>query len=71
MIDYQYYEHVMIMSCDNDICDEQSVFIGTFKESIAEAKEEGWKVFKKNTDEWGHICPFCRLRLDDATEVFK
>lgn len=71
MTEYDNYCHEMTMQCDNKDCWEESVFIGSFRECIIEAKEEGWRIYKNEDDEWCHICPFCKNKNNGATTVFR
>lgn len=65
--DYDNVSHEMHMECDG--CAEDSKFIGTFKECVFEAKEEGWRIFKYEDDTWGHLCPLC-VHGEKAESVF-
>lgn len=31
-----------------------------FGAMIASLKDDGWKVYKSDTEEWRHLCPDCR-----------
>lgn len=45
------------ITCDR--CeDDESFGTDTFSETVAWAREQGWKVFK-NGDGWQHRCPKC------------
>lgn len=62
----------MILSCDNDSCNEESTFYGAWPECINESREEGWKAWREHsTGAWFHHCPTCKNAGADATEVFR
>lgn len=59
MVEYDKIFHQMDMFCDEDTCNESSTFYGEWHECIRESKEEGWRSFKNDNDEWQNKCPFC------------
>jgi len=59
MIDYNNDESTMIMECDGYDCDKDLEMDGDFVECIQEAKDNGWRLFKTEDEEWEHYCPRC------------
>lgn len=47
----------MEMTCDMPGCKVTDYFDGDFRECIRQAKENGWRLFKTDSDEWEHYCP--------------
>lgn len=46
--------------CDN--CSEEFSIAGSFKEVWECAKQDGWRSYKNDEDEWQHKCPECMGR---------
>lgn len=55
MIEYDNEMEQMEMACDEDYCDTDTLFNGSWSDCIEWAKENGWKIIKRN-GEWKHIC---------------
>lgn len=68
---YDRNDGTMIYECDNDGCNEQSTFYGSFSEAVVEAKQEGWRAYKVDED-WHHECPLCvhKGKNTDPREIF-
>ena len=52
---------IRIINCS--FCDNvsQAIHGAEFQAAIADWKDEGWRMFKKDDNpEWQHICPICR-----------
>lgn len=48
----------VIFSCD--ICGEEyEVYDRDFRAAWEDAKDDGWRCFKNDDDEWEHRCPEC------------
>lgn len=45
--------------CDAIGCEETFEAAGLFKDVWACAKDDGWRSFKNEDDEWEHRCPEC------------
>lgn len=48
----------VVFECDE--CSEEYVASGEWRDVWESAKEEGWRAFKDDNDEWHHRCPECR-----------
>lgn len=57
MIDYQEKFETMTIECEK--CSFITDYEGTWKDCVAEAKEDGWR-FRKVDEEWQHLCPNCK-----------
>lgn len=57
MTEYEKDLELMTMECDG--CSFASSFEGDWKDCIAEAKEEGWRIVKVG-EEWRHYCEDCK-----------
>jgi hypothetical protein len=57
MIDYDNDDRTMVMECD--VCEQALEMYGEFVECIQEAKDNNWKIFKSDDDQWEHYCPRC------------
>ena len=48
--------------CDVTGCEATFSAAGSFKDVWEAAKQDGWRCFKNDEDEWEHRCPECRGR---------
>lgn len=49
---------LVTFTCDN--CGNEFSIAGSWRDAWEAAKEEGWRCFKDDDDEWTHLCEECR-----------
>ena len=61
--DFDRDDHILRLECDK--CGTEDEFDGdTFQEAWADAKADGWRAYKDDSDEWCHSCPNCNNPYD-------
>lgn len=53
--------------CDGERCGTAiSNSFGDFQALLEEARDEGWRIFKRPSDgQWVHLCPICKGEADE------
>ncbi len=49
---------LVIFSCDE--CGDTYEAAGSWKDVWEAARQDGWRAFKSDDEEWQHACPSCR-----------